>query len=160
MTDELVAVEGVPCPHDGAHPDGHVVSLRPKIGLEGAIYARQRIVGEAKDWNRVLAALSEAFVRYGVAEIDGKPATSEDIDALLADERAGTPVAERGDALYAESVLAPFVTRVRALSRRSQTGGSISPQKAGSPKRRRRSRPSSTSTTPTDSTATTSDVPV
>jgi hypothetical protein len=159
MTDRPLAVVDVPCPHDGEHPNGHVIAMKPKIGLEGAIYARERVVDVASNWGRVKAALSEAYVRYGPSEIDGKPITQTDIDALLADEAAGEPVAERGDELYSASVLAPFVKRMRELSQASQTEPSTSPPTDGSPKRPKRSKPSSISTTPTDSTETTSTEP-
>lgn len=160
MTDSMVPVEGVPCFHDGAHPDGHVVSLRPKLTLEAAVYIRRRIIPVADDWDRVTARLMEGYARFGPAEVDGIPITDEDVELLVTDQEAGLLVAERGDALYSVSLLAPFLRVMRERLQDSPTDESTSPPKDGSPKPRKRSKRSSTSTSPTDSTEPTSIAPV
>lgn len=155
----FVPVEGVPCPHDGEHPDGHVVALRPKIGLVGATVAIQRLRDAFPDLALIKAALVETYVRYGVAEIDGEPATAQDIEALLADEGAGRIVADKADELYSESVTAPLVTAVSKFSEITSTTASTSAPTDSSPTPPKRSRRSSTSTSPTDATATTGESP-
>lgn len=150
----LVPVEGVPCPHDGEHPDGHLVALRPKIGLIGATVGVQRLRDAFPDMALIKAALVETFVRYGVAEIDGKPVNPEDIEALLADEDAGRIVADKADELYAESVTAPLVKAVSMFSAATSTEPSTSAPTDSSGTRQKRSRRSSTSTSPTAATET------
>lgn len=155
----LVPVEGVPCPHDAAHPDGHFVALRPKIGLVGATVATQRLRDAFPDLALIKAALVETYLRYGVAEMDGLPATPDDIEALLADEAAGRIVAEKADELYSESVTAPLVNAVSKLSEATSMADSISAPTDSSESPPKRSKRSSTSTSPTDATETTSSSP-
>lgn len=156
MTD--LAVQA-PCFHAVMHPDGHVVTMKPKIGLVGATVAGQKVSAAYPDMALILGALVEVYVRYGVAEIDDKPASDSDIDALLADEDAGRLVAERGDQLYSESVTAPLRDAVSRFLAATQTDASTSAPTESSPKRRKRSKPSSTTTTPTEDTETTGDSP-
>lgn len=147
-----VPVEGVPCFHDGAHPDGHLVALRPKIGLVGATIASQRLRDAFPDLALIKGALVETYLRYGIAELDGQAITPDEIEALLADEDAGRIVAEKADDLYSESVTAPLVNAVSKFSAATSTETSTSAPTDSSPTPPRRSKRSSTSTSPTAAT--------
>jgi hypothetical protein len=147
MTD-LVPVVDVPCPHGGEHPDGHLVALRPKIGLVGATVATERLREAFPDIALIKGALVETYVRYGVAEVDGEPVTLDDIEAILADEAAGRIVAEKADDLYSESVTAPLVNAVSKFSEAISTDASTSAPTDSSDTPPKRSKRSSTTTSP------------
>lgn len=148
--DELVAVEGVPCPCPGTpHPDGDTVSLYPKLDLHGGVYAQRKIIAamEGKaDSDEVVATLMDVYCRKGVAawsflDEKGKPlaVTPEAIEAtLLRDYSVGRPVAEKADAIYSPALIDPLRLEVVKSSRPTPTNGSTSHKTASSPKPRKR----------------------
>jgi hypothetical protein len=59
-----VRVRDCACP-DAPHPDGDIVYLRPKIGLEGGIAAQQALAKADGDVEVLTRLWLSLFVRYG-----------------------------------------------------------------------------------------------
>lgn len=103
--------------HAPLHPDGDTVTLRPKAGLEmglAATGALRRSGGRPGD---IQAALGAVFLRYGISawsfhDKDGPvPFSPELIDQWLPWDQGGFEVADKADALYGDTVLAPLLKR-------------------------------------------------
>ena len=150
MSDPLVPVEGVACPCPGLpHPDGDTVFLLPKLGLFGGALAQRKIIeaiNNKADRDEIMAALTEAYVRYGVAawsfvDADGKPLelNPENIKSTLLDDFSrGSLVADKADDLYIESLLSPLRPAASKSSPPTPIGDSTPPKRRSSPKRQKR----------------------
>ena len=145
----LVPVEGVPCPCPGTpHPDGDTVSLYPKLNLHDGVFAQRKIIAalDSKlDSDEVVATLMDVYCRKGVAawtlvDADGKPleVTPEAIEAnLLSDFSVGNLIAEKADSLYSAALIDPLRNGAGKSSRPTPIYGSTSPKTPSSRKRRK-----------------------
>lgn len=126
-------------------PDGHVVTLHPKITL--ALGAAAMTIARATmreafaaggDPTGVLqavveAGLAEIYVRFGVQSWtfveDGVPVpvTADNIKRLLPFEGGGKEVAEAADSLYSDTVFGPLVAAMSRLLPTMPTENSTPP---------------------------------
>ena len=130
VSDERVAVEMGECRCPGTPHDHDTVYLRSELGPEGG-YAALRAIRAAQTDDDVLPEmLGRAYARFGIVDwtfedADGPvPCTAANIERLSWD--VIYPIAERGDELYAQSLLRPLVARASASSRNGHTAPSTS----------------------------------
>lgn len=121
--------------------EGHGVYMAPTLSLEGGLAAEADITASG-DKDALVRRLLVTFVRYGAVGWDfcddGK-AVPFDVNVLLSDYAIARKVAEKGDELYADAVLAPFRPAQPARSPTGSTGGTTSPGRTPTPLRRRSS---------------------
>jgi hypothetical protein len=135
VSDEREAVEGLTCLCTGqVHPDGDTVWLRKELEPEGG-YAVLRAIREAQaDPEELPQFLGRAYAKHGIVDWtfvdeDGPvPCTAENIARLS--WAAVYPIAERGDGLYAETLLAPLRDRLSKPSRNGHIARSTSRKRA------------------------------
>lgn len=150
MTDPVsVRVRDCTCP-DAIHgEEGDVVYVAPTPSLDCGIQAELDIEAATKE-NTTEQAVSDAmrrkwlstFVRYGaigwnLVGPDGP--IPFDVGVLMADYGLARGVAEKVGDLYLPVVLAPFQTRLDAISRNGRTTASTSPRVQSIHSRRARS---------------------
>jgi hypothetical protein len=135
VSDEKVPVEvGCLCP--GTPHDKDTISLRAELGPEGgyAVLRAIRAAAAQGDTEYLAEFLGRAYAEHGIVEWtfldeDGEPVpcTTENIRAL----KWGVlyPVAERGDVLYAEELMAPLRVQASASSPNGRTARSTSATK-------------------------------
>lgn len=155
---ELVPVPLGYCPCEGTpHPDGDVVYLYPELSATAGIKARRffadGMTGSIPEVE-VEARLAELWLTVGVADWtflfdDGKPipVTSENVVRALPYGKGGRLVADKADDLYVETVTAPLLHGLEALSQRGQTRSSRPATRPRATSRRKPQRRSSTATT-------------
>jgi hypothetical protein len=151
------------------HPDGDLLYLRPKLGLAAGVAIQQTVIDMAGNRSApdITGLLSEAYLRYGVAEwnlVDetGKPLelTPETLrEQVLDDFERATPAADRADELYMQATIGPLLPKAPSSLPTMPTNGSTSATNGNTPKPRKRSKRSSTITSPMGVTATTTDSP-
>jgi hypothetical protein len=137
-----VRVRGCECP-GSPHPDGDVVYLAPKLSLAGGLAASADISAALGNGTMLAQLWQVTFVRYGAIgwnwlDEDGDPVPF-DVNVLLDDYDLASPVAEKADELYGDTVARPFLTRLKAISQRGRTDSSTSPTSPSTTKRRARS---------------------
>jgi hypothetical protein len=137
-----VRVRGCECP-GSPHPDGDVVYLAPKLSLAGGLAASADISAALGNGTMLAQLWQVTFVRYGAIgwnwlDEDGDPVPF-DVNVLLDDYDLASPVAEKADELYGDTVARPFLTRLKAISQRGRTASSTSPTSPSTTKRRARS---------------------
>jgi hypothetical protein len=143
MTEPVgVRVRGCECP-GSPHPDGDVVYLAPKLSLAGGLAASADISAALGNGTMLAQLWQVTFVRYGAIgwnwlDEDGDPVPF-DVNVLLDDYDLASPVAEKADELYGDTVARPFLTRLKAISQRGRTDSSTSPTSPSTTKRRARS---------------------
>jgi hypothetical protein len=142
---DLVPVRVRDCACPGTpHDEGDVISLHPKIGLEGGLAAQQDVAAGRGDVDLVTRRWMVTFVRYGVAEwnlVDESGPRPLDIDAILADYELAGPVADAAADLYTDMVLRPLVQASAKTSPSSPTVVSMSRARKSTHSRRRSSSP-------------------
>lgn len=141
-----VRVRDCACP-DTPHPDGDEVYVAPTPSLQLGLEAQRDIRESLGSGSMLAERWLVTFVRYGALgwnfhDEDGP--IPFDVDVLLADFTLASPVAERCDELYGEAVTRPLLTRLRTISQRGPTGGSMSPTIGSIRKPRKRSSPATT----------------
>ena len=169
----------IPCvcprPDDGIprerHPGGDTITLRDKLPFRSVEAIRTEVSLFAMSepdagFSDTLAIFAEGYVLHGIEswtlEEDGPKGKPVEISPsranirryILDDFLTADIVSTAADALYAEAVLLPLVTRASNSSPSTPTGKSTSRSRPTSPKRPTPSRRSSISTIPTDATAT------
>lgn len=145
------------CPAQHRHPDGDVVSLFPRLGLEAGIAVQSAFDANAAPADR-LVAMRTVLIDHQIADwtkvdaegqkADINPAT---IRARLSWMEGGSEVVAKMTELYGAAILAPFVSSIEALRKTSasqktsdssgpgQPGPrSTSPTQSGKSKRRAR----------------------
>ena len=137
------------CP--GSPHETDIVYLAPALSMAGGMAAQSVINEGMTDPLKLQEGLAEIWLRHGVVgwnlvdeQGESLPLDRASISAALPYGKGGRLVAERADDLYAEDILAPLAERVRTISQRSRTVGSISPTRKPT---RKRSARSSTATT-------------
>jgi hypothetical protein len=138
-----VRVRDCACP-DAPHPDGDIVYLRPKIGLEGGIAAQQALAKADGDVEVLTRLWLSLFVRYGATGWnlrDEGGAVPFDVDALLADYALSWAVAEKAEELYGDDVMRPLLNRPSTTSQAGPTVVSTSATNTSTRSPRRRSSP-------------------
>ena len=155
-------------PRDGEirHPDGDNITLRDRLGFRAveAIRTEVSIFGLTEPdaaFSDTLAIFSEGYVLHGIEswtlEEDGPKGKPEPIAPSRANIRAyildnvhvADVVSTAADAIYAEAVILPLLTRASSSSPGTPTPKSTSRKPRTSAKRQTPSKPSSTTTTPT-----------
>ncbi len=151
VSDERVPVELAECRCPDTPHDHDTVWLRAELGPDGG-YAVLRAIRAHGGSDELTEALGRAYAEHGIIDWtflddDGEPVpvTKQNIRQLS--WAAVYPVAERGDTLYAEELLAPLRDRLPKSSPSGRTGRSTSPKKSSTSTRPKRSRPSTTATT-------------
>lgn len=161
------------CPPDGSrHPEGDTVRLRETLGFREAVTMQKsvstlRLEVEDPSSAEILAALTEAYVLYGITDwsvLDerGKPlpCTRANITArLLSNLDAAMTVADQADDLYQAVVLLPLLKAGLKSSETSQTTDSTSPSTSSPPAPPTPLKRSSTTRSRTADTETTSESP-
>jgi hypothetical protein len=145
VSEERVPVEGLACRCPGTpHPDGDTVWLRAELGPEGG-YAVLRAIRAAVTTEFLPEHLGRAYAEHGIVDWtflddDGElvPVTPENVARLS--WPVVYPVAERGDVLYAEELLAPLVARPSKSSRNGHTARSTSATRGTTSTRRKPSK--------------------
>lgn len=134
------------CP-GSPHPEGDTVTMRPALGFAAGAEALRKIIEADGDVNRIAELVGPVYIREGVIGWnmeDERGPVPLDTDLLLNDYTLAYPIAERGDDLYSQAVLAPLLTRMSVPSANGQNGTSIrqtrrssararSPRKSSSP---------------------------
>lgn len=133
MTDSL-AVKVKDCSH---HEEGHSVFLAPTLPMDGGITAEQDLFAAAGDERLLTRLWLKTFITYGVTGWDLCDGEGNDIpfdvEALLADWTLARPVANRASELYADSVMAPFLTKPAGRSPNGRTRGTTSRRQQPTP---------------------------
>lgn len=142
-----VRVRDCACPNT-PHPDGDVVFLAPKLSLAGGLAASADISTALGNGTMLAELWLVTFVKHGaigwnLLDEDGDPVPF-DVRVLLDDYDLAMPVAEKADELYGDTVARPFLTRLKAISRRGPTAPSTSPTEPSTTKPRKRSSPATT----------------
>lgn len=159
----------IACPCPGTpHPDGDTVTLRDELDFRTAARVRNEVMllddDDRQDTALVLAVLQEAYLLHGIAGwtltgADGQPVpVSPDTvrSRLLPFAVQAMLVADAGDDLYTEAVMAPLVARAQKSSQATQTVLSTLAMTGSQPAAPAQPTPlkrSSTSTTRTGGTA-------
>lgn len=113
------------CPEQFRHPDGDVVSLYPKLGMEAGIRVQSAFDANVSPTDRLvqmrLALLDHQIAAWTKVDKDGKPAP---IDPAMTRARlpwmeGGSEVVAKMTELYGAAILAPFVNSTRALRQMS-----------------------------------------
>jgi hypothetical protein len=157
---DLVPVPLGYCPCEGApHEDGDIVYLYPELSAPAGIRARRffadGMTGEMSSVE-VEEAIATLWLSMCVAEWtflfdDGSPipVTPENVVRALPYAKGGRQVADKADDLYVDSVTAPLLQALSALSQPGPTRSSrrATPRSTGS--RRKPPKRSSTATTDT-----------
>ena len=148
VSDEKVAVEGLACRCPGEpHPNGDTVWLRAELGPEGgyAVLRAIRSAAQEKDVELLEEYLGREYCKHGIVDWsfvddDGEPVpcTPENIARLS--WPVARPVAERGDVLYAEELMAPLVARQSTSSQNGHTAPSTSATRRTTSTRRKPSK--------------------
>jgi len=162
------------CPPSGGaprHPDGDTITLREKLDFRTAATIQHaisvlRLEEREPQVEEVLARLTEAYVRYGIASwslVDEAgapiPVSPQAVDAyLFSNLTAAMIVGDEADERFSGAILLPLLQRASTSSPATPTTDETSPPTGSpeSPAPPTPLRPSSTTTTPTDGTATTS----
>lgn len=126
------------------HPEGDVVTMRPFLGFVAGAEALRKIIEADGNVDRIAELVGPVYIREGVVGwnvVDEEGPVPLDIDYLLADYTLAYPIAEKGDDLYSQAVLAPLLKRMSVPSVNGQNGTSTrrtkgSSAKARSPRRR------------------------
>lgn len=151
-----VEVDLGPCECPGTpHTDGDKAWLRPRLTAEGglhATYLAQTATEESATYTALgMAFLVDGLVRWTLLDDEGQPVPTDeatlrsgsiDWDGTLA------TIAERGFALYTESVVNPLQRGRKAPSRRGRTEASTSPTPGSFSQSPTPSEPSTTPDTP------------
>src|SRR5262245_43976162 len=128
MTDSL-AVKVKDCSVEG-HEEGHSVFLAPTLPMDGGITAEQDLFAAAGDERLLTRLWLKTFITYGATGwdlCDGEGGELDfDLDLLLSDWTLARPVANRASELYADSVMAPFLSKPAERSRTGRTRGTTS----------------------------------
>lgn len=124
-----VRVRDCECPGT-PHPEGDEVYLAPKLPLAGGLQADFDIRKAAGDGTFLAQLWQVTFVKHGaigwnLLDEDGEPVPF-DVNVLLEDYALASPVAEKADDIYGESVMRPLLQRLRTTSQTGRTAGSIS----------------------------------
>ena len=144
VSDERVAVEGLPCLCPGeAHPDGDTVWLRSELAPEGGYAVLRAIRAAQEDPEELPQYLGRAYATHGIVDWtfvddDGEPVPCTPDTIARLSWAAVYPIAERGDSLYAEALLAPLAARLSGSSRNGRTAPSTSRRRASTSTRRKR----------------------
>lgn len=143
VSDEREPVE-VECRCPGKPHDVDTVWLRAELGPEGgyAVLRAIRASAAAGDSTLLEELLGREYCKHGIVDwtfldADGEPVpcTPENIARLS--WPVARPVAERGDVLYQEELLAPLVVRPSKSSATGRTAPSTSaPRRATSTRRK------------------------
>lgn len=151
MTEPIaVRVRDCECP-ENPHEDGDVVYLAPKLSLAGGLQAQADIIEAAGNGGMLAASWQVTFVKHGATGwnfLDEDGEVPFDVNVLLEDYGLSSPVAEKADELYGESVMRPLLARLNATSRTGRTNGSTSATPRSTTKPRGRSSPGTTAATP------------
>lgn len=145
VSEDRVAVEGLDCRCPGGpHPDGDTVWLRAELGPEGG-YAVLRAIRAAATTEFLPENLGRAYAEHGIVDWtflndsgEVVPCTPENIGRLS--WSVIYPVAERGDVLYAEELLAPLRDRPSKSSPAGRTVRSTSATRRSTSPRRKPSK--------------------
>lgn len=157
MTNHALVPVSVPCdcPEQFRHPDGDVVSLYPKLGMEAGIAVQSAFDANSSPEQRLvamrIAMLDHQIAAWTKLDGDGKnaPINPAMVRARLAWMEGGSDVVAKMTELYGAAILAPFVNSTKALRQINaspRTKGSsepgqpvarsTSPSRAGKGKRR------------------------
>ncbi len=143
VSDERVPVE-VDCRCSGGPHTQDTIWLRAELGPEGG-YAVLRAIRASATTENLPEHLGRAYAEHGIVnwtflDDDGEPVpcTKENISRLS--WAVIYPVAERGDTLYAEELLAPLRDRPLKSSPSGRTARSTSATKRTTSPRRKPSR--------------------
>jgi hypothetical protein len=172
-----VRVRDCACPAT-PHPDGDIVYIRPKIGLEGGIAAQvdfattQREIpltdadrdseDEPTPRRRLFSQTLQrrwmvTFVRFGAVDWNLLDERGQrvpfDVEELLADYDLAYTVADRADDLYAEAVMRPLLPPPSKTSTSGPNVVSMSRAKPSTRSRQRSSSPPDSDGTPSQARA-------
>lgn len=151
----LVPVQLNYCPCKGKpHPDGDTIYLYPELstpaGIRARAFFRDAMMSEISKVDAE-EALADLWLTVGVAEWtflfddgDAIPVTPENVVRALPYAKGGRQVADKADDLYADSVSNPLLAKLKSISKRGSTNGSISATRK--PTRKRSSRSSTANT--------------
>ena len=143
------------CPEQFRHPDGDVVSLYPKLGMEAGIAVQSAFDANADPADRLtqmrIVLLDHQIAAWTKLDAEGKtaPISPVMVRARLPWLEGGSEVIAKMTELYGAALLAPFVNSTKALQRmsasqktnassgRGKPGGTLtSATRSGRPKRR------------------------
>jgi hypothetical protein len=152
VSEDRVAIEGLACRCSGTpHPDGDTVWLRAELGPEGG-YAVLRAIRASDTTEQLPEHLGRAYAEHGIVDWtflddDGEPVECSKENIARLSWAVIYPVAERGDVLYAEELLAPLTGRPSKSSQSGRTAPSTSARKARTSTRPKPSKRSTTAIT-------------
>lgn len=146
-----VRVRDCTCPNEPHKDDGDLVFLAPRLSLAGGLAASADISSALGSGTMLAELWLVTFVKHGaigwnLVDEDGDPVPF-DVQALLDDYELAMPIAEKADELYGDTVARPFLSRLKAISRRGRTEDSTSPTETSTTKPRRRSSRATTAAT-------------
>ena len=147
---EPIAVRVRDCACPTPHEEGDVVYLAPKLTLAGGLQAQADIIEAAGNGGMLAASWQITFVKHGAIGwnfIDDEGPVPFDVNVLLDDYELASPVAEKADELYGESVMRPLLQRLNPTSRNGRTNGSTSATPRSTTKPRGRSSHGTTAAT-------------
>ena len=125
-----VRVRDCACPDTPHADEGDLVYLAPTLPMSGGILAEQQMFDAKGDGPMLTRLWLETFVRHGAVEWNlldeaGDPVPF-DVDVILADWSLARLVANQASELYADAVMAPFLTKPGARSPTGPTGPTTS----------------------------------
>lgn len=113
------------CPEQFRHPDGDVVSLFPKLGLEAGIAVQSAFDANATPADRLvqmrLVLIDHQIADWTKVDTEGKKADLNPamVRARLPWLEGGSEVVAKMTELYGGAILAPFVNSIKALQQMS-----------------------------------------
>lgn len=131
------------CPEQFRHPDGDVVSLYPKLGMEAGIAVQSAFDANSSPEQRLvhmrIAMLDHQIAAWTKVDGEGKTAAINPamVRARLAWMEGGSEVVAKMTELYGAAILAPFVNSTRAL--RQMTASQKTSDSSAPGRRERRS---------------------
>ena len=156
------------------HPDGDTVTFKERLDfrtaatIQHAVSAFRLARGDDEvAVEEVLATLTEAYLRYGIAswtlvDKEGKPipVTPSNVETyLLVDIATAAVLGDEADSAFSEAILLPLLRRASSSSPDMQTPESTSPPTGSQPSTPTPLKPSLITTSQTVVTETTSDLP-
>jgi hypothetical protein len=119
-------------------PNGHTVTLHPKVTIPIGVAGASVINANRGHLADIWGGLAEVYLHLGIAAWTFKdakgeavPITPDTIDEYLPFDEGGLEVAEAADRLYQEPLMRPLLRRQAAFSAATQMPPSTSPPSDG-----------------------------